>query len=262
MAYSLPSSHEQDFMTLSPSQNPAQASGGGGGQSLWGVPSEILTLRENEMIFREGETPRGLYLLKSGAVKMVAKQTHARGRLSSPEYINKVVSPGELFGFKALVKGGTYDYFAKTLKASEIHVFPRETVQQMMSSTNPLVRMMLNQLVKDLEINESQNQTHYLASVQERIAHQLLALSDKFGTPTANGTSLNLRLTRHELAQLAGTINESLSRHLTELKDEGVLDVRGKEIVIKNREALVQKAGQGAEPQPVFRGPSIPGLDQ
>jgi hypothetical protein len=92
-------------------------------------------------------------------------------------------------------------------------------------------------------------------------------LADKFGTPSANGVSLNLRLTRHELAQLAGTINESLSRHLTELKDEGVLDVRGKEIVIKNREALVARAGRSApetsiEATTTFRGPTPPTIDQ
>ncbi|MFN7728302.1 MAG: Crp/Fnr family transcriptional regulator [Bdellovibrio sp.] len=257
MAFSLPISHEQDFRHLSASQAPAQT-----GHPLWGVPSEILIFRENEIIFREGEVPRGLYLLKSGAVKMVAHQKHARGRLCSAEYLNKVVAPGELFGFRALIQESPYDDFAKTLKPSEIQVFPKETIQQMMSSTNPLMKMLLTQLVRDLETNESQNQTHYLASVQERIAHQLLSLADKFGTPASNGVSLNLRLTRHELAQLAGTINESLSRHLTELKDEGVLEVRGKEIVIKNREALVQRSRRSGletsvEAATTVRGPTL-----
>jgi CRP-like cAMP-binding protein len=82
-----------------------------------------------------------------------------------------------------------------------------------------------------------------LASVQERIAYQLSVLADKFGVTTANGISLNLRLTRNELAQLAGTINESLSRHLTEFKNEGLLELNGREIIIKDKEALKKRSG-------------------
>jgi CRP-like cAMP-binding protein len=79
--------------------------------------------------------------------------------------------------------------------------------------------------------------------VQERIAYQILLLADKFGAQTTQGLSLNLRLTRNELAQLAGTINESLSRHLTEFKNEGIIDLNGKEIIVKNRQALMARSG-------------------
>jgi CRP-like cAMP-binding protein len=91
---------------------------------------------------------------------------------------------------------------------------------------------------------ETTNQFHYLASVQERIAYQLVVLADRFGVPLANGSvSLNLKLTRNELAQMASTINESLSRHLTEFKNENLIDLNGKEILIKDREGLLSKSG-------------------
>jgi CRP-like cAMP-binding protein len=92
---------------------------------------------------------------------------------------------------------------------------------------------MLAQMVREVENHENNTQFHYLASVQERIWHQLNMLADRFGVIKEDGVHLNLRLTRSELAQLAGTINESLSRHLTELKGQGIIDLQGKEIIIR-----------------------------
>jgi CRP/FNR family transcriptional regulator, cyclic AMP receptor protein len=102
---------------------------------------------------------------------------------------------------------------------------------------------MLEQAVMDIQNFEKVSQLHYLASVQERIAFQIISLADRFGVETSKGISLNLKLTRNEFAQLASTINESLSRHLTEFKNEGLIDINGKEIIIKNREALAAKSG-------------------
>ena len=103
--------------------------------------------------------------------------------------------------------------------------------------------MLLQQAVNDIENYEMTTQLHYLASVQERIAYQLVVLAEKFGVQTPNGISLTLKLTRNEFAQLASTINESLSRHLTEFKAEGLIDLNGKEIIIKDIKGLMAKSG-------------------
>jgi CRP/FNR family transcriptional regulator, cyclic AMP receptor protein len=203
----------------------------------------VVQLKENEFVFKEGEAPKGLYFVQSGCVKIVVNRTLTRGRMNSPEFIRKVIGKGEFFGHAALIKGANNSFFAKTLKPTELHVYSPEVVSAIMNGPNSLVKSLLQQLVKDLESHEVVEQLHYLASVQERIAYQLLLLSDKFGVLTARGMALSLKLTRNELAQLAGTINESLSRHLTEFKNEGILELNGREIIIIDRQALMQKSG-------------------
>jgi len=91
---------------------------------------------------------------------------------------------------------------------------------------------------------EERAKYQYLASVGERIAHTLVDLAQRFGEKTPSGVLLQLKLTRGELAQLAGTINESLSRHLSEMKDENIIEVRGKEILIKDMARLIQRSGR------------------
>jgi CRP/FNR family cyclic AMP-dependent transcriptional regulator len=209
----------------------------------WDSPVEILHLKEGETVYAEGDTPKGLYLVRTGAVKVSVNRPFTRGRMNSPEYISKVVGAGDLFGYKALIKGANQTEHAKALRPTEIFVYSREAIQSIMNGPNTMAKMLLSQMVKDMESKDAINQLHYLASVQERIAYQLVLLADKFGVQNQDGTHINLKLTRNELAQLAGTINESLSRHLTELKSDGVLELSGKEIIVKNRQALMQRSG-------------------
>jgi CRP-like cAMP-binding protein len=125
-----------------------------------------------------------------------------------------------------------------------VWLYNREAIQSGIENSNPLFKMLLKQAVADIEAYETTSQLHYLASVQERIAYQLVMLSDKFGTKNSEGhVTLNLKLTRNEFAQLASTINESLSRHLTEFKNENLIDLNGKEIIIKDREGLMRRSG-------------------
>lgn len=204
---------------------------------------QILIFNEGETIFKENEPPKGLFLLKSGCVKLFVNRGHNRGRTTSPEYVTKLVSPGEVFGYKSLVEGGNSQSYAKAVRKTTLWLFPKEVIAPLMAEMNPMMKTILEQSVSDLKTFEQTNRFHYLASVQERIAYQLVILADRFGVKTDRGISLNLKLTRNEFAQLASTINESLSRHLTEFKSEGLIDLDGKEIIILDREKLAEKSG-------------------
>lgn len=207
------------------------------------LPYEVLNFKEGEVLFKENESPKGLYYVHSGCIKMVVNRQQNRGRTTSPEYVTKLVGPGEFFGYKALVRNGDSQSLAKAIRNSTVWLYPKDLIMQALNQANPLIKLLFQQSVTDIENYETTSQLHYLASVQERIAYQLIILADKFGVPTSEGISLNLKLTRNEFAQLASTINESLSRHLTEFKAEGLIDLNGKEIIIKNKQGLMEKSG-------------------
>lgn len=204
---------------------------------------EVKTFTDGETIYKEGEAPKALYILKSGCVKIYIHREASRGRTTTPEYVTKLVSPNEVFGYNAILSEASTTSYAKVVKTATVWVYSAQKIMSLLSQVNPLLKTIMQQSARDLQSYENINQFHYLASVQERIAYQIISLADRFGTKTAQGISLNLKLTRNELAQLASTINESLSRHLTEFKNEGLIDINGKEIIILNREALAAKSG-------------------
>ena len=124
------------------------------------TPYEVIHLREEEMIFKEGDTTRGLYYVHSGCVKVVVNRAQARGRTTTNEYVTKLVSPGEYFGYKALVRAEPIRAHAKAVKPTVMWLYPRELVQVAIAQASPLVRLLLNQTVSDLESFETTSQLH------------------------------------------------------------------------------------------------------
>ncbi|MFN8847906.1 MAG: Crp/Fnr family transcriptional regulator [Bdellovibrionales bacterium] len=207
------------------------------------VPYELIHFKEGDIIFKEGEESRGLYYMQTGCVKITMKRKQSRGRTTTADYVTKLVGPGEYFGYKSLIRGGKSKGTAKAVKSTTVWLYSKDKIMMALRSASPLVRFVLQQAVNDIGNFESVSQLHYLASVEERIAYQLILMAERFGVDSEKGIVLNLKLTRNELAQLASTINESLSRHLTEFKNEGLIDLNGKEIIITNKPGLMAKSG-------------------
>lgn len=222
------------------------------------LPYEIVELEEGDVLFSEGEIPQGLYYVERGCLKMVTKRQQARGRTTTSEYVTKLVSPGEYFGYKALVRGSPHHGSARAVTSSTVWMYPKDLVLVALRNSNPLLKQLLTQAVTDIDVYERTSQLHYLASVEERIAYQLVLMAERFGLPAENGIALNLRLTRNEFAQLASTINESLSRHLTDFRKAGLIDVNGKEIIIKDLDGLKAKSGNFPQPSTEMVTPARP----
>lgn len=209
------------------------------------LPSiRVTSLRTGDSVFRRGDTVEGLYLLKSGVLKLTSKCAVLRGRTTSEDYISKLVGAGDFFGYHDFLLNQQHQQEARAVRPAEVHMYPKELVQRLMVSGGSLTTQIMSQMAKQMWVDEERGKYQYLASVGERIAHTLVDLVHRFGEKTPSGLLLQLKLTRGELAQLAGTINESLSRHLSEMKDENILEVRGKEILIKDLNRLIQRSGR------------------
>ncbi len=211
--------------------------------SQFNLPYTVCNVDQGEEIYQEGDIAQGVYLLKTGCIKICVHRENTRGRTTTSEYVTKLVSPGEVFGYKAIIANTPLRSFARAVRPSTYWLYPKAAILDVLSQSHPLILSLLRQAVADIENYEKMSQLHYLASVQERIAYQLVVLADRFGVMTSKGIGLNLKLTRNEFAQLASTINESLSRHLTEVKNEGLIELNGKEIIILDRKRLAAKSG-------------------
>ncbi|MBX3018218.1 MAG: Crp/Fnr family transcriptional regulator [Bdellovibrionaceae bacterium] len=198
---------------------------------------------EGDWLYQAGEAPTFIFVVKSGAVKLTRNVSGLRGRMGHAEFITRIAGGGDILGARAVLAGERLQESARSLTRTEVEVFELSEILRIMSGPPTLLRTLLHSLGQQVEDNVAEEARRYLASVQERIAQCLLGLADRFGVEASEGIRIGLRLSRNELAQLSGTINESLSRHLTELKDEGILGLRGKEIFVKNRAALMAKAG-------------------
>ena len=92
------------------------------------------------------------------------------------------------------------------------------------------------------------------ASVPSRLAEALLELADRRGRVTPRGVRVDLRLTHGQLAEMAGTTRETLTKVVGWLRGEGIAAVARSEIWIDDlatledvARGLRQMPGRGAQ---------------
>ena len=95
------------------------------------------------------------------------------------------------------------------------------------------------------------------ASVRARLADQLLALGEH-GRDTPDGRELAFPLTHHELAALIGTTRETVSLELQRLRREGLIDYRGRVIVLRDLPQLRVRAREVSHAAGRGRAPPRP----
>ena len=78
---------------------------------------------------------------------------------------------------------------------------------------------------------------------KERLAEVLILLQRKFGDDVSEEGLLATKLTREELSTYVGTATETVIRLISDFKDQGLIESKGKQIKILNREGLLSEAG-------------------
>ncbi|WP_311198925.1 helix-turn-helix domain-containing protein [Paenibacillus hexagrammi] len=66
----------------------------------------------------------------------------------------------------------------------------------------------------------------------------IIRLSEQHGIPTKDGLLIDVKLTHQQLANMVGTVRESVTKVLQELLDEGSIEIDKKKITLKNAEAV------------------------
>ena len=73
-----------------------------------------------------------------------------------------------------------------------------------------------------------------LKTAREKMAHLLSTLAKDYGVPQDGKIKLNLNLSRLDIAELLGITQETSIRLLKSFKDDGIIDIKRKEIIIKS----------------------------
>lgn len=193
------------------------------------------SFEEGSYIFRQGETPRNLFLVLEGSV-MISKD-FASGKRDVLFMIGQGEVFGEMFLF-ADAKIYWYDAIAQgRVKVLEI---PWEFFYCFCSNACEHHRMITRNM---LEIQSEKNfamtrKLHLLSgtTLRERIALWLIEQTDD---GDAAGTDLvRLSMNREELADYLGTTRPSLSRELMKMQQEQLIEADKNTIRIVNRDAL------------------------
>ena len=196
--------------------------------------SEIRHYKKNDIIFHQGKSITGCYVILSGIIKQY--KTGVEGR----DYILRLAKPFEILGYRSALSEEPACNTSCVIEESDVYFIPKDCLLHLVK-TNGLFALELLQIAC-LEMEESHLLITEIAqkSVRERLAELLLNLKNKFGVNEKG--QLNILLSREEYANIVGTATESVIRLLSEFKAERYIDISGKTISILNEKALEKLA--------------------
>lgn len=188
------------------------------------------TIKKGEPIFEEGESINGIFCIKEGVCKL--SKLSANGK----DQIVKLVKPGELLGQRSMISDEPTNLSAVALEDMDVCFIPKTEVMGYFNSNNQFSMEVMKTICGDLKDADDHMISMAQKTVKERLAETLLFLENNFGKN--DDETLSIQLTREELAGMIGTATESCIRLLSEFKKNGLIELIGKKIALKDRVQL------------------------
>ena len=183
-------------------------------------------------MFSEGEPCNGLNIISRGKVRIF--KTSVNGR----EQVLAIEEPGGSVAELPVFDGGPYPASAVAIEDTEVAFISRRDFQayclehpEVSLKVLAVVGARLRRLVGIIEELS-------FTTIRQRLVSTLVRLAQSEGKKTVRGVEFLLPASHQELANQLGTVRELISRNLTRLQAEGLLEVDARQIVVKDLKGL------------------------
>jgi CRP/FNR family transcriptional regulator len=185
-----------------------------------------------ELIFNEGDVCTGLYVVQSGNVRIF--KSSAGGR----EQVLAIDGPGSSIAELPVFDGGNYPASAQAVSDSTLLFFSRQDFQALCIQHPDVALKVLKVVGARLRRLVGIIEELSFSTVRHRLIALLVRLGKTEGTRNGEGISLTLPSNNSELAAQIGTVRELVSRNLSRLQAEGLIQVDNRKLEIPSLKRL------------------------
>jgi CRP-like cAMP-binding protein len=182
--------------------------------------------KKGEIIFYEGAVPAGIFFIADGKAKKYKLDSDGK------EHIIYVANSGELVGYHAVLAEERYPDSAAALEESRISFIAREDFLWALEHSVILNRRLLKTLSHEFSVYANNLTLFAQKPVRQRLAVQLIILREKYKKNFQPGIPVAIDMTRDDLASLVGTARENIVRALTDFKKDGIVQTKGRKIMV------------------------------
>jgi len=192
--------------------------------------------KKKEKIFHEGDRPKSLYFIASGKVKTY--KTNEWGK----EYITGVHKAGDFLGYLPLIEETPFASSAACMEPTTLSIIPKDDFIRMLHYNQNFAARFIKMLANNIHEKEEKLLSLAYNSIRKRVAEALIELEKKQKTNKVivgdEQNSNSVKILREDLASIVGTAKESVIRTLTDLKNEGLIEIDHSVIHILELEKL------------------------
>jgi CRP/FNR family transcriptional regulator, cyclic AMP receptor protein len=189
------------------------------------------------VLFSAGQSPRGIFVVCSGRAKLTINSRRGHS------VILGIVGDGDVLGLDAVLSNTPYQVGVETLCPCEVNFIPRAQLRRLLEQ-HPEMQARVGEYLS-LELRRTRAQAARIAlarTVRGRLAGLLVDLSGT-GRRDVDGIRFQLGLTHEELAALAGTSRETVTRLLNEFRRQGLMRARQGSFIIPDLSRLAALEG-------------------
>lgn len=189
------------------------------------------SFKKNEIIFKEAERPSGLLCLQEGKVKIFKEGVGGR------EQIVRMAKPVSFIGYRALFADENHIASAQAIENSVVCTIRREALENILRQNPDFSLRIIKSLAYELGFANKRTVTLTQKHIRGRLAESLLFLRDTYGFEE-DGHTINIYLSREDIAHLSNMTTSNAIRTLSAFAKEGIIDINGRRISIKDMKKL------------------------
>ncbi len=189
---------------------------------------EVVHFKEGQTIYQEGSRSNTIYLILKGFVKCHSMDSDGK------ELTTSLSSADDFLGFTSFLDNVPYQESATAIEPTDLAGISKENLKEILRKNNNISLELMELFTENISVIKAQLLQMAYSSVRRKTAQTLL----QFAEIMNRGTEDPIKISRNDLASVAGVATESLIRTLSGFKKEGLIDIEGRNIHIKELKAL------------------------
>jgi DNA-binding response OmpR family regulator len=191
---------------------------------------ETMDFANGEVIYSEGQNSNYIYLISKGLVKCHKLDEQGK-HLTTALY-----KEDDLFGYTSFTQNTPYQETATAIQDTTLIGISKNELKEVLNSNHKVTLELIQLLTDDLSMVKDQLLQMAYSSVKKRTATTILKFAEKLNRKPNDA----IRISRNDLASVAGIALESLIRTLSSFKDMGLIEIEGRNIRILDIHKLQQ----------------------
>lgn len=193
---------------------------------------ELREIPRRQVIYLPGDPGESIFIINGGRVKC-SKVTR-----DGKELTLAYRGAGELFGELAVLDANPREEMAEAMKNAMITEIPREVFEALLLEDPALCFRFTRTVGRRRRQLETKIEHLVFRDVQAKLAALLLELGEEYGQEVEDGLQIGVKITHQEMANLIGSTRETISLTLAQFKKRGLLDMRGRSVVLLDSEGM------------------------
>lgn len=186
--------------------------------------------KKNDVILMEEESGTALFVIVKGKVKVARSSNDGR------EVILSILSDGDFFGEMAILDGLTRSATVASIEDTELFLLQRNDFMNLLHEYPEISVVLLQEMTKRLRSADMKIKALSLKDAEGKVATVILQLADDIGKIKHGRVEIDKLPLQQDLANMAGTSRETISRTLHSFAKKGLVELEGSKLKILDYE--------------------------